>query len=133
MATLSRLNALDASREAERYRVIAYLLHLILHRRPADEHSDLITVVKTHTQETEVETMAQSMAEVLIEQGVERGARETTIENTLTVLTTRFPNADIRDLRPTLEAVRDLNRLKQLILKASLAPSFREFRRELEA
>ena len=81
--------------------------------------------------------MAQSMAEVLIEQGVEqgieRGARETTIENTLTVLTARFPNADITDLRLTLEAVGDLNRLKQLNLKASLAPSFREFRRELEA
>ena len=67
-----------------------------------------------------------------VQQGVERGARETTIENTLTVLTARFPNADITELRPTLEAVRDLDRLKQLILKASLAPSFREFRRELE-
>ena len=72
--------------------------------------------------------MAQTMAEVLIE----RGARETTIENTLIVLTARFPNADITELRTTLEAVQDLNRLKQLILKASLAPSFREFRRELD-
>ena len=86
----------------------------------------------THT-DTEVEPMAQTMAEVLIEQGVERGARETTIENTLTALTARFPNADITDLRTTLEAVRDLNRLKQLNLNASLAPSFQAFRRELDA
>ena len=45
----------------------------------------------THT-DTEVEPMAQSMAEVLIEQG----ARETTIENTLTVLTALFPERRYR-------------------------------------
>ncbi len=68
-----------------------------------------------------------------IEQGIEQGARETTIENTLVVLTTRFPNADVDTLKPTLEAIADLKRLKQLNLNALLAPSFQAFQHGLEA
>lgn len=81
--------------------------------------------------------MTQTMAEVLlargIEQGIEQGARETTIENTLSVLIARFPQADVNALKPRLEAIADLNRLKLLNLNASLAPSFQAFQRELEA
>ena len=56
--------------------VIVYLLLLILHRRPVEEHEALITLVDRYTQGMEVETMAQSMAEVLIEQGIERGIEQ---------------------------------------------------------
>ena len=68
-----------------------------------------------------------------IEQGIEQGARETTIENTLSVLTARFPDADVKSVKSMLEAIADLDHLKQLHLNASLAPSFRAFRHELEA
>jgi len=68
-----------------------------------------------------------------IEQGIERGARETTIENTLAVLTARFPQADVNAVKPVLEAITDLNRLKQLNLTASLAQSFEAFRHVLAA
>ena len=68
-----------------------------------------------------------------IEHGIEQGARETTIENTLSVLTARFPDVDVKFLKSMLEAIADLDRLKQLHLNASLAPSFRAFRHELEA
>ena len=104
-------------------------LMLILHRRPAGEHDELISLVERHTSDKEVSTMAQTMAEVLLE----RGARETTMENMVAVLTARFPQADINALKPTLEAIADLNRLKHLNLNASLAPSFQAFQRELEA
>ena len=67
-----------------------------------------------------------------IEQGIERGARQTTIENTLAILTARFPHADVDALRPTLEAITDLDRLKQLNLTASLTPSFEAFQHGLE-
>jgi hypothetical protein len=67
-----------------------------------------------------------------IEQGIERGARQTTIENTLAILTARFPHADVDALRLTLEAIADLDRLKQLNLTASLAPSFEAFQHGLE-
>ena len=71
--------------------------------------------------------------ERVIQRGIEQGARETTIENTLSVLTARFPDADVKSIKSMLEAVADLDHLKQLHLNASLAPSFRAFQHELEA
>ena len=68
-----------------------------------------------------------------IEQGIEQGARQAMIENILAVLQARFTDADVNALIPRLEAIEGLNRLKQLNLNASLAPSFRAFRHELEA
>ena len=68
-----------------------------------------------------------------IERGIEQGARETTIENTLSVLTARFPDADVKSVKSMCEAIADLDRLKQLHLNASLAPSFRAFQQRLEA
>jgi hypothetical protein len=78
------------------------------------------------------ERVMQRGVEQGIEQGIEQGARETTIENTLAVLTARFPHADVNALKPMLEAIPDLNRLKALNLNASLAPSFRAFQHQLE-
>ncbi len=70
--------------------------------------------------------------ELVMQRGIERGARETAIENTLAVLTARFPHANVNALKPTLEAIAHLNRLKELNLMASLAPSFRAFQHGLE-
>ena len=66
-----------------------------------------------------------------IEQGIEQGARQTSIENTLTVLKARFPDADVDVLIPRLEAIVDLNELKQVSLDASLAASFHDFEETL--
>ena len=60
----------------QRYRAIRYLLLLILHRRPVEEHQDLIKLVDQHTHEMEVEAMAKSMADVLIEQGKVEGIEQ---------------------------------------------------------
>ena len=48
----------------QKYRAIRCLLLLILHRRPVEEHQDLIKLVDQHTHEMEVEAMAKSMADV---------------------------------------------------------------------
>lgn len=68
-----------------------------------------------------------------LEQGIERGAREATIENTLTVVTERFPFADIVALKSRLEGIADIDRLKQLGVAASLVPSFEAFQYKLVA
>ena len=60
----------------QRYRAIRYLLLLILHRRPVEEHQDLIKLVDQYTHEMEVEAMAKSMADVLIEQGKAEGIEQ---------------------------------------------------------
>ena len=71
--------------------------------------------------------------ERVIQRGIEQGSRETTIENTLSVLTARFPDADAKSIKSMLEAIADLDHLKQLHLNASLANSFRAFQEDLEA
>ena len=105
---------------------------LIFHRRPVDEREELVRLVEERTSDKEVSTMAETTAEFLLARGIERGARETTIENILSVLTARFPSADVNTLKPVLEAIADLNRLKQLLLNASLANSFQAFQHELQ-
>ena len=50
----------------------------------------------------------------------------------LTVLGTRFSNADVDAIKPRLEVIADLNRLKQLNLEASLVSDFETFKRGLE-
>ncbi len=68
-----------------------------------------------------------------IEQGIEQGARQMSVESTLTILAERFPDADITTVKPILEAIEDLERLKQLNLTASIAEGFLAFRDRLEA
>ncbi len=63
--------------------------------------------------------------------GIERGARQTSIESTVNILADRFPSADVNALKDTLEAIDDLNRLKQLPLNASKAKSFHAFQESL--
>ena len=50
-----------------------------------------------------IETAAEERYQQGIEQGIEEGARQTSIENTLTILNTRFPDADLQTLTPALE------------------------------
>ena len=113
---------------------LRYLILLITHRRSAAERTDLVEVVERYSPtEMEVTHMAQTAAEVLIEQGIEQGARQMSIESTLTILTRRFPGTDVLRVKSRLEAIADLDRLKQLNLTASIAESFPAFREQLEA
>lgn len=71
--------------------------------------------------------------ERVMQRGITQGARQTNIENTIATLNARFPNDDVNALKPKLEAIDELDRLKQLNLNASLATSFRQFQQQLEA
>ena len=83
-----------------------------------------------------MQTMAEHYLQQGIEQGkaqgIEQGARQTSIESTLATLNTRFPHADVNALKPTLEAIEDLNRLKHLNLMASLVDMLDAFREHLK-
>ena len=63
--------------------------------------------------------------------GITLGARQTRIESTLDILSLRFPSADVNALKPQLEAITDLDRLKQLLLNASIAKSLHDFQQSL--
>lgn len=69
--------------------------------------------------------------ELVIQRGVEQGARQICIEIALATLKERFPNEDVDPLIPRLEAIADINQLKQVNLNASLADSFLEFQKNL--
>ena len=112
----------------------------ILHRREAGEHQDLLRILtQEHTQNQEIVDMADSIVELSeqrgeqrgIQQGIEQGSRRTSIESTLAILNTRFPEAAADTLTPALETIEDLNRLKRLNLEASLVESFRAFQERL--
>ena len=136
---MSHLNTLDALEAEQRQQAFLYLLLLILHRRPAKEHEELITVVDKHTDEMEVEAMAQSMAEVLfeegkiqgIEQGIEQERREGAIRHILVVLRTKFSADIVNVLTPAIENISDVERLEQLLPTAVEAESPETFARVL--
>ena len=127
---VSEISRSQETQAAELSEALNYLIHLIFHRRSEEERDAFIDVIKTQSPDAkEVETMAQTAAEALIEQG----ARQMGVENTLTILNRRFPEADVDALKPTLEAIEDLDRLNQLNLEASLAESFHTFQEYLYA
>ena len=64
-------------------------------------------------------------------EGREEGARQTRIESTLDILTYRFPSADANALKDMLEAIDDLDRLRQVNLDASIAESLQAFQESL--
>ena len=71
--------------------------------------------------------------ELVIQRGIEQGARQMSIESTLATLNQRFPNADVDAIKPILEVINDLNRLRELNLNASIAESFNAFQEHLDA
>ena len=77
--------------------------------------------------------LVETAAEERYQQGIEQGARQMSIESTLLILTDRFPDADVPAVQPLLEAIADLNRLRQLNRNAVSTRSFHAFREQLEA
>ena len=66
-----------------------------------------------------------------IEQGIERGEKKGVIESILTLLETRFHPDAVQILKPNLETIDDLARLKELLIVASRVENFEEFARTL--
>ena len=113
-------------------RAILYLFLLILHRRKAGEHQDLLRILtQEDTQNQEIVDMADSIIELSERRGIEQGSRRTSIESTIAILNTRFSDTDADTLTTALEAIEDLNRLKKLNLEASLVESFPRLSRTL--
>ncbi len=66
-----------------------------------------------------------------IEQGIEQGAKESTIESILLFLDTRFQANTAQTLKPALDAIDDLQRLKQLLREAAETQSLEVFTNNL--
>lgn len=121
--TVGYLGTLGPGQKGQMEEAIKYLISLILHRRPPEEHEELFQLIDQNTQQMEVTSMAKSMAQVLTEQG----ARETTVENILSILTTRFPKNDLHNIEQALKSISNLEQLKQLVVLALQTPSVETF------
>ena len=62
-----------------------------------------------------------------LELGLERGAKESTIESILMFLDDRLENVNTEVLKPALEAIDDLQRLRDLLREAAKTESFEAF------
>ena len=142
------LDALEGLRDLQTHdveahkRAILYIFLLILHRRPAAERQDLFRIlIEENTQNTEIVEMAESIIEISEkrghrqgrQEGIEEGTRRTSIESTLAILNRRFPDTDADTLKPALEAIADIKRLKQLNFEASFIETFHAFREQVDA
>ena len=63
-----------------------------------------------------------------IEQGIEQGARESTVEGILESLEIQFHESGVQTLKPMLESIQDLQRLKDLRRAAMQVPSLEAFK-----
>ena len=77
-------------------------------------------------------SIVQYFTEKGIKQGIEQGGRERTVEALLDVLEIRFGLAASDPLATRIEAIEDVQRLKQLHRAAIQVPSLEEFRRLLD-
>ena len=66
-----------------------------------------------------------------IEQGIEQGEKKATIESILAFLSTQFQSEIVQSLRPQLEAIEDLNLLKELLLTAYKTKNLGDFTQTL--
>jgi exoribonuclease II len=71
------------------------------------------------------------MADRLLDEEREEGERKSIIESILTFLGARFDPDAVQTLKPTLETIDDLPRLKELLIAASHAQSVEAFTQTL--
>ena len=91
------------------------------------------TIMTILAEETMYESsIAQYFTEKGIKQGIEQGGRDRAIEDLLDVLEIRFGLAASDPLAARLEAIDDVQRLKQLFRAAIQVPSLEAFRHLLD-
>jgi flagellar biosynthesis/type III secretory pathway protein FliH len=152
---MSHINALDDAQRHEWERAICYLHALILHRRPAEEHEDWITFFVEQTSQGKEIDIMRTIADMHYEEGIEKGREEGieqgraegrqegraeghqegerngTIESILALLGARFHPDAVQALKPTIETIDDLSRLKELLLAVPYAQSAEAFTKTL--
>ena len=126
---MSHINALGDAQAQQRRRAISYLLLLILHRRPAEEHEELSILVDQHIEQPsdreEVGIMAQTMAEHLIEHGIEQGETRAKQETLLKLIRFQFDSVP-ESVTNQITSIQSLSRLDSLFERVLTAQTLDE-------
>lgn len=93
---------------------------------PAETIADLLAEEIMQDSSVYQHITEKARAEGLV-QGLERGAKESTIENILMFLDDRLENVNTEVLKPALEAIDDLQRLRYLLREAAKTESLEAF------
>ena len=121
---VSHLRSLQETDPTQWKEVLSYILQLILHKRSAEEHTELVQLVAERSQDMEVTPMAESMAEVIHQQGVEQGLEQGQVrakrEAIITFLQHRFTRIP-EPLRNTINATENIAELNTLFESALAA------------
>ena len=125
------LGRLTEAERASWKQAIYYLYLFIFHRRSVEERQTLDQIVSEHHETLGLSEQEEHLMQSMAEHYLEQGAREMSIESTLAILKTRFPDADINALKSKLETITDLDLLKALNLNASIAHSNEAFQERL--
>ena len=81
--------------------------------------------------EQPLEEARQKARKEALQEGRELGAREAAIHSLMAVLDTRFQDCNVQILKPTFEAITDLQHLDQLLRTAVQASTINEVTRTL--
>ena len=78
-------------------------------------------------------SVIQYFKEQGFKQGFEQGERKSAIESLLDVLDVRFQQGEVQTLKPKIESIEEIQRLKQLHHEVLQVSSLDEFRRILSS
>ncbi len=117
---------LDEEYTPQRRKAMIYLMLFILHRRPSDEHKNLITLIDQRTHDMEVETMAKSIIEISKEEGIEEGIEQTKREDIIKLLQIKFGNVP-ESITKKINSIQSLARLNSLFEKAATINTLDDF------
>ena len=122
---VSYLITLDEAQAPQRRKAFAYLVLLILHRRPAEEHEELIKLIEQQTHDMEVANMAQSIIELTREQGREQGREQAKREDIIKLLQSRFSDVP-ESFTNEINLIQSLEHLDSIFDKALTAETLDE-------
>ncbi len=121
LEAISHINTLGEEQAQQRQRAIIYLLQLILHRRSAAEHDELITLLHQSTPKMEVETMVKSMADVIREQAETRIKQDAVLK----LLEIRFHEIS-QEVSNKITDIHDISSLDSLFEKVATVQTLDE-------
>ena len=137
LEVIAQLDTIHSMTESQRRNAILYI---VFHRRHDNEQGEMRELLQTHTTDKEVENIIMTGAEALIArgkaegkaEGIEQGERKFAVESIMDLLGMQFPSDAVQSLKPELEQITDLNRLKVLIRATYTTDSLDAFKQTLQ-
>ena len=126
---VSNLDKLPEEDRNQWEKLMWYLVLLIFHRRDTEEQSELISLVdettKDRNRREEVSKMGRTAAQALMEEGRELGLLQARQEALLDFIHSKFGSVP-QKIEQQIQAIRDLNRLRELTRRVPKANSVDE-------